>query len=350
MKKGIAMKNIVICTDGTWNEPDQMDRDRVCPSNVVKIARAIKDSDTQLVYYDKGVGTNKWSLDKVTGGAFGHGLYKNVKQAYLYLVEHYEDGDNIICLGFSRGAYTARSLGGLIGKCGILKRENVGRIKDAYKIYKKGLGGEEFKKESCHDNNEIFFMGVWDTVGAMGIPLRTLNWTTSWRFKFHDVLLGEHIRYAFHAVAIDEKRRPFKPTFWKNNNTEQRKEKYGKHQEVRQRWFCGAHSNIGGGYVDSGLSDITLQWMIDKIDKHSSVVFDEDYLKRILKPDCHGELRDSRTKMYFLSKCTPHIRRPMQDGYIGQKIDGSVNKRWDSKTCYYEPENLKGLLGFKVWR
>lgn len=341
------MKNIVICTDGTWNEPDQMDRDRVCPSNVVKIARVIKDDDTQLVYYDKGVGTNKWSLDKYTGGAFGHGLYKNVKQAYLHLVKNYEDGDNIICLGFSRGAYTARSLGGLIGKCGILKKENIGHLDDAYKIYRKSLDGVKFKANYSHANNEILFMGVWDAVGALGIPLRSLNWITRFRFKFHDVLLGDHIRYAFHAVAIDEKRRPFAPTLWKSGNTEKRLAKYDQQQDVEQRWFCGAHSNIGGGYVDADLSDITLKWMIEKLKASASLKFNEDCLSRILDPHYHGELRDSRTMLYLVSKFLPHIRRPMQDGYIGQKIDGSVNERWNSKTCYYKPKNLKGLSGFE---
>lgn len=339
------MKNIVICTDGTWNEPDQMDRDRVCPSNVVKTARAIKDDDSQQVYYYKGVGT-KGVIDKYSGGAFGHGLFKNIKKAYSYLVDNYEDGDNIICLGFSRGAYTARSLGGLIGKCGILKKENKNHIKEAYKIYRRRKESEEFKKKYCHENNEILFMGVWDTVGALGVPLRSLNWITQWRFKFHDVLLGDHIRYAFHAVAIDEKRRPFQPTLWKSGSTSRRKERYADQQDVRQRWFCGAHSNIGGGYVDTCLSDITLEWMIKKLKECSSLEFDEHYLQRILNGDFHGELRDSRTMLYLVSKCAPNIRRPLQQGYIGQEIDKTVYRRWNSKTCYYKPGNLKGLRGF----
>lgn len=344
------MKSIVICTDGTWNEPDQMDRDRVCPSNVVKMARIIEQNSDQLVYYDKGVGTKK-GLDKITGGAFGHGLYENVKQAYSHLVDHYEDGDKIYCFGFSRGAFTARSLGGLIGKCGILKKGNKDKIKKVYKIYRKGLDGEEFKGKYCHDKNEIFFMGVWDTVGALGIPLSTLNWLTSWRFKFHDVLLGEHIRYAYHAVAIDEKRRTFKPTLWKISNDKPREERYAGQHEVEQRWFCGAHCNIGGGYVDTGLSDLALEWMAEKVrNTCSPLVLNTDDPKNILKPNFYGELRDSRTLLYFPAKFFPHIRPVLLPKYINQTTDRSVTDRWYSKTCYYEPENLNGLPGFYVWR
>ena len=130
------MKNIFICTDGTWNRTLQTDRGELALSNVAKLARVIRTTKNQLVYYDQGVGTNA-GLDKYTGGAFGHGLFENINQAYQFLIENYTNGDNILIFGFSRGAYTARSLAGLISEVGILRKKYISDIDSIFKMYRK---------------------------------------------------------------------------------------------------------------------------------------------------------------------------------------------------------------------
>ena len=333
------MKRIIICSDGTWNEPDQMDRDRVCPSNVVKIARAIQITNDQPLFYDKGVGTSGW-FDKIAGGALGRGLDKNVMDDYEFIVQNYNEGDRIFCFGFSRGAYTVRSLGGLIGKCGILTQINIDKIDDVFKNYRdRDISGESetiksFKTQYCHSDNTIFFMGVWDTVGALGIPIRGLNRLTAKRYHFHDVRLGAHISNAFQALAIDEQRSPFEPAIWKTENLE--------NQRVEQRWFVGVHSNIGGGYVDTGLSDLTLEWMITKVKEcDPELVFDERYIEKNLNPDFRGELRKSRTGYYKLSP--PLVRQLFLAENAYETVDDSVSQRYFDMTCDYQPENLQEI-------
>ena len=212
------MKNIFICTDGTWNTTDQTDGGVLAPSNVAKMARIINSNEQQLLFYDRGVGTNNF-IDKISGGAFGHGLFKNVKQAYKFLVANYEAGDTINIFGFSRGAYTARCLAGLITKIGILRKKYISDIDATYHFYKDTSEDpnvlKEYSENFCHVSKDIQFLGVWDTVGALGVPLRSLNWLTSKRYKFLDTKLSPNIQNAFHALALDEERRPFEPTLWK---------------------------------------------------------------------------------------------------------------------------------------
>jgi uncharacterized protein (DUF2235 family) len=337
------MKNIFICTDGTWNRTLQTDRGRLALSNVSKLARVIRTTKTQLVYYDQGVGT-KAGLDKWTGGAFGHGLFENVKQAYQFLVEHYveknkKDKDNILIFGFSRGAYTARSLAGLISEVGILRKKYVSDIDSIFKMYRKK---EKYKNiiknytdNFCHPSRDILFLGVWDTVGSLGIPITWLNWLTRWKYKFHNTSLSLFIQNAYHAVALDEKRWPFKPTLWETKIIK-------KKQNIKQRWFPGVHCNIGGGYIDHGLSDLTFKWMIDQIKKCvKPLELDDTYILEQVKPDYCGELRESRTALYFLSRIIPYHRNPFRSHITNSKIDKSVHDRMQCKNCTYHPKQIK---------
>lgn len=312
-------RNLVICLDGTWNEPDQMDRDRVAPTNVVKFSRAISpktaDGTRQKSYYDRGVGASGTWWTRIKEGAVGIGLSEMVQRAYQWLGDNFQPGDRIFIVGFSRGAFAARSLSGLIGLCGIpdSSRKPVKEaVEGAYQAYRieneddRKEKGRSHAKEYSHRNktsgngksseilNEIWFVGVWDTVGALGVPETTINQMRQVmkQTQFHDVGLGSNIRHAYHAIAIDEQRIPFKPSLW-------RAEKQGQDQTVEQVWFPGVHSNVGGGYVDAGLSDRTLLWMCLKA-WQAGLAFEKAYMKRRLDPSYHGELRDSMTKGWRL--------------------------------------------------
>ncbi len=300
------MRNLVVCLDGTWNTPDQKDQNRQVPSNVVKMARAVEEGRVdqqleQLVYYDTGVGTGG-AIDKIIGGMSGQGIMKNILQAYRWLVENYQADDKIYMFGFSRGAYTARSLAGLIGVCGIPKSPDsddamnklINEAKTAYRTKdeaKRTKLADAFKSAFQSAPGKVHFIGVWDTVGALGVPTTGLfGWWTRRRSGFHDVTLGKHISHACHAVAINERRGPFKPTLWSP-------ESLAEHQTLVQAWFPGVHSNVGGGYADSGLSDRALMWMID-VAQARQLSFDQNYIDNRIDTNWFGELRDSMEFYY----------------------------------------------------
>src|SRR4051794_8227249 len=173
-------KRLVVCCDGTWNRPDQLSEGVAAPTNVSKLALAVARRDAggteQLLHYEPGVGTRRF--ERIRGGAFGLGLSRNVRSCYRFLVETYEPGDELWFLGFSRGAFTARSTVGLVRNCGILRAAEIGRIGDAYRLYRSrdkgtepgGIEAEMFRRMHSHPDAAIHFVGVWDTVGALGIP------------------------------------------------------------------------------------------------------------------------------------------------------------------------------------
>lgn len=331
-------KTLFVCTDGTWNTADQKDGGVTSPSNVAKMARILLSvPEQQITWYDEGVGTRDW-LDKISGGAFGHGLFENVQQAYRFIVENYQPGDRLVLFGFSRGAYTARSLAGLIAKVGILRKKYISKIEQVYKLYRKDkINPDELKayrERFSNVDRDVYFLGVWDTVGALGIPLKSLNWVTSWLYKFHDTRLSPHVKHAFHAIAVDEKRRTFAPTLWQASNLDH-------DQIVEQRWFAGVHSNIGGGYKEKGLSDITLHWMLDKLKESlPDVQLDEDYIERTVLPDHTDTLRESRNWLYICSWIKPHIRDTHRSHICNQVIDETVYQRMDCERCDYQPKNV----------
>jgi uncharacterized protein (DUF2235 family) len=258
------MKRIVLCFDGTWNRPadEALPPEQQVETNVRRFYKAVSDSGldgvAQVKWYDEGVGTH-W-YDRYLGAAVGAGLDQNIRQGYRYLAQTYQDGDEVYILGFSRGAYTARSLVGLIRNCGLLKRRhlNLLNIGIAYGIYRTRDDGpdsltarlfrERFSKEI-----PIKFLGVWDTVGALGVPLDVLRNFNLKFFEFHDTQLSRIVENAAHAIAVDEHRADYDVCLW----TPAAKLE----QKLEQRWFLGAHSNVGGGYADRQLSDLALLWM-----------------------------------------------------------------------------------------
>ena len=310
------MKRLALCCDGTWNRADQEENHAPCPTNVVRlayrIAKRAPDGTLQVTYYDQGVGTGNL-LDHVSGGAFGEGLEDNIYDGYRFLVANYEPGDEIYLFGFSRGAFTARSLAGMIRKCGILSRESVTRYRDALALYRNdqhpddaGPAGFRASYSVCGtDGVKIKLIGVWDTVGALGIPLRGLRWLTRRDYRFHDTELSGAVEHAYHALAVDERRAPFEPTLWYY--------KPKPSQHVEQVWFCGVHSDVGGGYAEVGLSDVALQWMMEKAE-HAGLSLDPRSTATYpTHPDARGRLHNSKTGLYRLT--------PGSDRRIGVKVE-----------------------------
>jgi len=335
------MKRIAVFCDGTWNTPDETAEGKLCQTNVAKMASHLspvsKDGTPQLLYYDLGIGSEGNLLKRIFDGATGTGISKKILQAYLFIIQNYEPGDELFLFGFSRGAYTVRSLSGLIRNSGILKFKNIDQIDRAYQIYhsrKPNLQprAEEatlFRKTfAVEESTRIQFIGVWDTVGSLGNPL-FLNGFFSKRNQFHDTELSTKINHAFHALAIDENRKSFEATLW------HQKEDY-KSQLLEQIWFSGIHSDIGGGYPESGLSDIPLKWMIEKAE---SCNLNFESIETMPNPML--EMHKSYTGFYTLQ---PKLFRPIDKiapdkGYTNETVHLSVLERY-KKDSSYRPKNL----------
>lgn len=261
------------------------------PSNVTRLARAIKvvssDGIQQIVYYHRGVGSGGGIVDRVYGGVTGTGLGENVREGYEFLCSNYEDGDEIFFLGFSRGAYTARAMAGLIGEVGLLTKKGIPYLAEIFRDvqhehdphYKPEHSTLPFKdKVSAADplyrrelarrgmtrlGVPIKAIGVWETVGSLGTP--RIGWlekigiqsSASKRMGFYDTRLSNCIENAFQALALDERRSSFSPAVWEKMP--------GNHTRLRQVWFPGVHSNVGGGYDDQELANITLAWMMSQL-------------------------------------------------------------------------------------
>jgi uncharacterized protein (DUF2235 family) len=287
------MKRIIIACDGTWNRLDAEH-----PTNVAKLARAVlpvaPDGAAQVTCHLDGVGSGRgtgWlarATDRALGGLLGLGLLANIADAYRFLVFAYAPGDEIYLFGFSRGAFTARSLAGLIRNCGILERAHAGAIPEALALYRARsaetgpdsdaacafrarhaahvttgraeIGWRAARGLPAGTPLGLAYLGVWDTVGALGVPghLR-LAALANRGLAFHDTALSRGVRAARHAVAIDEQRRAFPPTLWDNLAVLNA----GGAPAYEQRWFPGDHGSVGGGGVVTALSDDALLWVAE---------------------------------------------------------------------------------------
>ena len=315
------MTNLIVCCDGTWNTAEQRHDGVPVPTNVVRLYNAVADEHQgvkQLKYYHPGVGTEAGWWDRAMGGATGTGLDRNIMSAYHWLCRNYQTDSNIYLFGFSRGAYTVRSLAGMIARCGLLKLDKIdpeevwSRIEHIFKFGYRGRreAPTDWKKRKWKFHGDvrstgipIHMVGVWDTVGALGIPndLGILNLLdASDEHMFHDTTLGPSIRHARHAVALDEIRASFQPTLWTGN-----------HPDVKQVWFPGVHCDVGGGYREAGLSDGALRWMIDEA-KSLGLVFIAAMEKQV-QPDPRGVLHESYTDVFKLLPNQPRSA-PRLDG------------------------------------
>ncbi len=264
----VQRRRLVICCDGTWNDADSGPR----ATNVLRMVRIIRpqagDGTPQVVYYHTGVGTGNLS-DTLTGGVSGIGLSRNIRDAYAFIVNNYSPipGDELFLFGFSRGAYTARCLAGLIGAIGLLSPRDMGSFAEAWNWYRLPHDARDPALLDVRFPNRlpdvpIRCVGVWDTVGALGVPSNRIipGWQPCARtYQFHDARLGGHVQHAFHALAIDERRLPFRPVLW------QLPEGEGPRPVLRQVWFPGVHSDVGGGYEQHGAADLAFLWMAAQV-------------------------------------------------------------------------------------
>ena len=281
---GVA-KNIVLLCDGTGNEVEEN------LSNVLKLFRIVSKTSRQIVYYDPGVGTigrtSAWARAKqnirgVFGLATGYGLDENVTSAYRFLCETYVEGDQLYLFGFSRGAYTARVLAGFLRLVGLLRPEQANLADYAFTAYKQAAEMDSFEiawrfqRVTGASEIPIRFLGVWDTVSSVLVPrpdrlyipsLQTLPYTSR----------NENVQAVRHALAIDERRRMFRPNLWPEGQ-QYRPNRFdpagGVDQDVKQVWFAGVHADIGGGYseAESALAKFPLQWMIAEAKAHGLLV------------------------------------------------------------------------------
>ncbi|KAI5465661.1 hypothetical protein BGZ63DRAFT_348553 [Mariannaea sp. PMI_226] len=305
----LTIKRLIACCDGTWMDSDNGYQKKgilnsegtlQVPSNVTRISRCFKrrcsDGKLQIIDYQSGVGTGSNTLDSITGGAFGLGLSERMRETYSYLCANYMDGDEIILIGFSRGAFTARSVAGMVAELGLLTRDGIEHFypifedmehwnnpdyddpfpNDPFPNKPKGpnaaaeyrsrlekMGYTRVRQnDGAGDLIKIKAVAVWDTVGSLGIP------------RWYDTSLSDRIEHAFQALALDEHRPPFSPAVWERlpSNKDD--------TDLRQVWFPGNHANCGGGWDDQGMANITLAWMMDQL-ASIGVEFDTPSLDRI---------------------------------------------------------------------
>lgn len=376
-------KKLIVFCDGTWNQSDQMsDNGRACPTNVFRLFQATEpldqDGNPQVVHYIEGVGTRRW--ERLRGGGFGYGISANIQNAYCFLVSNYAPGDEIFLFGFSRGAYTARSIAGLIRNVGILRRNKLHLVKEAYGYYTdrsdawhpQSENAVKFRTDNTHGKETIRFLGVWDTVGALGAPFgAVLGWIigTIFKTRFHDTKLSSIIESAYHALAIDERRWPFRPTLWELSPDHKARnagavDTNGGIPYYEEQWFPGVHSNVGGGYADSGLADYALDWMAKRA-QHYGMTFNFEALDGPeFKPNVKVQPENSQTPLIrwatrifvkwpslisihlvFPSRNRPYVSSINRDGDYIRPIDNQSELSESARLKIaqdesYQPENV----------
>jgi uncharacterized protein (DUF2235 family) len=324
-------KNIVFCADGTWNHPGETEDGLPADTNVYKFYRALVPSANLSRHYDDGVGSDGTLLEKLNGGAFGDGLFNKIKQGYAAIACDYQSGDRIYIFGFSRGAYTARSLAGMIATCGLPAPNKFSdqATLDAFNAYREHQNRQplldQLKVKYGNVDVKIAVVGVWDTVGALGIPDNLFENVDNQIYGFLDTALHPNVQAAYHALSIDERRNEFAPTLWDSSITSG--------QELVQIWFSGVHADVGGGYAETGLSDITLGWMMANAAKND-LLFDPYTFQKYTTLDPKNALdviHDSWTPLWGF----PTSRKIPPDSFIAN----SVSIRVENLQAY-RPANL----------
>lgn len=243
-------------------------------TNIYRLAASVnykcESGTTQMVFYDPGLGTEGGWYNRLSGGAVGAGIDLNIQQLYTSLAMNYEDGDEIYLFGFSRGAYTVRSLAGMMNESGLLYRNKLDMVKDAYDLYRDNADPESEEAKSFREQNSrrvpIKLLVCFDTVGALGIPSSfQLPFRTPFRrrYEFHDTTLNESIEHAIHILSIDEDRESFLPTMMTHHpNCDP--------SQLTQKYFARFHSGVGGGSPDEiALSTETLLFVYREIEKRT---------------------------------------------------------------------------------
>jgi len=321
-------KRIIFCADGTWDEPGK-------DTNVYKIYKALATSADQVPYYDDGVGSDGLLIQKLTGGAFGTGLYQKIKDGYTKISHVYEQGDEVYLFGFSRGAYTARSLAGMIAICGLptahFTDDDVNTAFNAYrnKDQRAQLLAELNKNCDLFDA-KLSMVGVWDTVGSLGIPA-IFGGVSPLLYGFLDTSLHPDVLNAYHALAIDERRSEFPATLWTSTSPG---------QTMEQVWFSGVHCDVGGSYPadsnGSALSDLTLAWMMSKASALGVQFAPEALAKYVLPMDPKFAL-DTKHESWNIGWLFPKRRTIAANSTIADSV---------FTRCEYESSYRPGNLSF----
>lgn len=315
-------RNIVICCDGTCNQFGSVN------TNVVRLFQSVvRDSDQQVAFYDPGVGTFAATffgfyigkfLGKLLGAAFGYGVKRNMETCYRFLMDHYAEGDRVYLFGFSRGAFTARSLASMLDRCGLLHpghQNLIPYVSAQYFGTQDAAEIDAFKRTFCRECKPRF-VGVWDTVGSIG-------WLKAFR-QFRHNRLSPGVAFACHAVSIDEKRSKFPVTLWDEAALQPG-------QQVEQVWFAGVHCDVGGGYADHALANIPFHWMLEHAAARGLEIRD-GYAHR-WPGDFNGPIHHSRTGWWRLLPA--RVRTIPPDA----NIHPSVRERMAADPSY-RPGNL----------
>jgi uncharacterized protein (DUF2235 family) len=327
-------KNIAFFADGTWDEPSNN-------SNVVKLYSAAANIDgVQLTSYDSGVGTDGNPISDILGGALGDGLFRKIKRGYIDIAAQYLPGDRIFIFGFSRGAYTARSLAGMIAVAGLptVNQNDPQCLDMAFEAYR-NVSQRQMLLDTLNetyqmDNAKIQLLGVWDTVGSLGIPA-IFGGIDVVQYGFLDTGLHPDVLNAVQALSIDEHRLQFQPTLWTPPTAPG--------QSLTQVWFSGVHCDVGGGAYppDQGgcaLSNITLHWMADYAQNYGLQFNPGAFPPQPQLADALATLHNSLTGLYRLF---PHPRNIV----AGSSLYASVQQRCQTPASNYAPENLHILFG-----
>jgi len=300
----MTVRNLILLFDGTWNKA-QGDK-----TNVVKLYKLLPDTSVENIHYEEGVGVK--SEEEILGGVFGEGIDERILGAYSFLQSRYTDkgfDNRLFIFGFSRGAYTARTFAQLLYYCGVpTPKGDCQKAWDCY-YHQDGRAAEKLKQFGDSFDVSIEMVGVWDTVKSTLDPDRK------------DTTLYPNVKAAYHAMAIDEKRRNF-PVL-----------RFAEDKRITQNWFAGVHSDIGGGYPrdESQLSDITLNWMVDAARQHG-MEFIADVMD-YLDPKSTGMMHDSYEGFWkTLGESVRHIGDH-------ESVHSSVKARLEGNVGYH-PANL----------
>ncbi len=323
---GTGGRCIVILCDGTSNRPDQQEDGEAAATNIWQLYKTLECDEAQVTWYQAGVGSDTSStagevrrtqaflaavganpgsqaaalLDRVLKlfeGAFGSGISETIINGYAEVVRQYRPGDHIYLAGFSRGAYAARCIAGVISRVGLLRAENLLYAPEMVQLYRNRRDQHAYvavRPELVHADPEIRFVGVFDTIASLGVPL----W--GWWFRalpiWHLGALAtdpvEACRHVYHALAMDERRSEFFPTLYTDPRREGRARRSARDrlETLEQVWFRGAHADVGGGYARRDLSDITLGWMMDAMARHGLRF--RHGAREALRPNLLGRLHD----------------------------------------------------------
>lgn len=337
------MKRIVLCADGTWDKPGKKSRTtgRYLPTNLLKITRSLAKEDeegvSQIVYYHKGLGTGN-VLDRLVGGIKGDGMDVMIIDLYRFLVYNYEVNDEIYMFGYSRGAFCIRSLCGFLNNHGLLSSEDEHLTPLLYQFYQSKpnliedseLHKSAWKTSSKYLNNplnknainrlhfpSISYVGLLDTVSALGLPFKTKIEDNIKQYKYHIVNVNTNIDYVCHALSIDEQRFNFKPVLLKAENL-------WKLKHFDQCWFSGCHDDIGGGNDIDSTANIVLNWIID-IPSEIGLKFNKSIIKMFSTNEV-GPINCHHSSLYSIfSSSKPRL--PDLSELYGQSLHPSVLER-----------------------